>query len=68
MNSMPSTGPVLEGGPRAPVLLQEADDADLLVVASRGHGEFSGMLLGSVSEHCVTHATCPVVVMRTKPA
>lgn len=45
------------------VLLDEAKGADLLVVGSRGHGAFTGMLLGSVSQHCVTHATCPVVVV-----
>ena len=55
---------VLEGHP-ALVLLEQAKDADLLVVGSRGHGEFTGMLIGSVSEHCVTHADCPVVVVRT---
>jgi nucleotide-binding universal stress UspA family protein len=38
--------------------------ADLLVVGSRGHGELMGVLLGSVSEYCVTHADCPVVVYR----
>ncbi len=54
---------VVEGHP-APVLLEQARDAELLVVGSRGHGEFAGMLLGSVSEHAVTHATCPVVVIR----
>lgn len=54
---------VLEGRP-APVLLGVAKDADLLVVGSRGHGEFTGMLIGSVSEHCVAHARCPVVVVR----
>ncbi len=31
---------------------------------THGHGEFVGMLLGSVSEHCVTHCHCPVVVIR----
>lgn len=50
-------------GPPALVLLDEAQGADLLVVGSRGHGAFRGMLLGSVSQHCVTHARCPVVVM-----
>ena len=53
---------VVEGRP-APVLLKAAKDAELLVVGSRGRGEFSGMLLGSVSEHCVHHASCPVVVV-----
>jgi nucleotide-binding universal stress UspA family protein len=54
---------VVEGHP-APVLIEASGGADLLVVGSRGHGEFAGMLLGSVSEHCVTNARCPVVVVR----
>jgi nucleotide-binding universal stress UspA family protein len=54
---------VIEGHP-APLLTRASQGADLLVVGSRGHGEFVGMLLGSVSEHCATHAHCPVVVVR----
>ena len=50
-------------GPPAQVLLRIAADAQLLVVGTRGHGAFSGMLLGSVSQHCVQHAPCPVVVI-----
>jgi nucleotide-binding universal stress UspA family protein len=57
---------VVEGYP-APALLGAASEAALLVVGSRGHGSFTGMLLGSVSEHCVTHALCPVVVVRSPP-
>jgi nucleotide-binding universal stress UspA family protein len=49
--------------PAAAVLLAAAKGAALLVVGSSGHGELVGMVLGSVSAHCVTHATCPVVVV-----
>ncbi|MEV4611583.1 universal stress protein [Kitasatospora sp. NPDC049258] len=54
---------VVEGG-AASCLLDAARGADLLVVGSRGHGGFTGALLGSVSQHCVQHAPCPVVVVR----
>lgn len=46
------------------MLLDAATGADLLVVGSRGHGGFAEALLGSVSQHCVHHASCPVVVIR----
>ena len=52
-----------EGSP-ARVLLDASQGAELLVVGSRGHGGFTEALLGSVSQHCVHHATCPVVVIR----
>lgn len=52
----------IEGHP-APLLVEASEGADLLVVGSRGHGEFVGVLLGSVSEHCVTNAHCPVLVL-----
>jgi len=54
---------VIHGNP-AKVLVDAADGADLLVLGNRGHGGFTGMLLGSVSTHCVTHAHCPVAVVR----
>jgi nucleotide-binding universal stress UspA family protein len=53
----------VEGNP-AQVLLDASAGADLLVVGSRGHGGFASALLGSVSQHCVHHADCPVVIIR----
>lgn len=54
---------VLEGhaGER---LISLSEDADLLVVGSRGHGGFMGLLLGSVTNYVVNHSVCPVVVVR----
>ena len=51
-------------GNAAQVLIDAAEGADLLVVGSRGHGGFTEALLGSVSQHCVHHARCPVVIVR----
>ncbi len=59
-----SVQPIVAEGRPAPLLVNSSHGADLLVVGRRGHGGFSGMLLGSVSEHCVTHAHCPVLVVR----
>lgn len=53
----------LEGHP-AEVLLAQSREAQLLVIGNRGHGGFAGALLGSVSQHCVHHARCPVVIVR----
>ncbi len=46
------------------VLVEASKEADLLVVGRRGHAAITGMLVGSVSIHCVTHAHCPVVVVQ----
>lgn len=54
---------VIEGEP-AQRLVEYSKGADLLVVGTRGHREFTGMLVGSVSQNCLTHAHCPVVVVR----
>ena len=50
-------------GRAAEVLVDTAGESDLLVVGSRGHGGFVGLLLGSVSQQCAHHARCPVVVV-----
>ncbi len=54
-------------GSAAKSLIALAKDARLLVVGSRGRGGLVGMLLGSVSEQCVRHAACPVLVARPHP-
>jgi nucleotide-binding universal stress UspA family protein len=61
-HSVTVTPRVIEGHP-AQVLAKAAADTQLLVVGSRGRGTFAGILLGSVSQHCVQHAPCPVAVI-----
>jgi nucleotide-binding universal stress UspA family protein len=53
---------VREGG-AAHALIEMSGGARMLVVGSRGHGGFAGLLLGSVSAACAEHASCPVLVI-----
>lgn len=55
---------IVEGRP-APALAQVAASAGLLVVGSRGHGGFAGLMLGSVSHALIHSAPCPVAVIHT---
>ncbi|TQC47987.1 universal stress protein [Rhodococcus sp. WS4] len=57
---------LLHGSP-AGVLLELAKTARMIVLGSRGLGEFTGGLLGSVSTSVATHAPCPVAVVRAMP-
>lgn len=52
-------------GPAVATLLEAAQEADLLVVGTRGLGGFTGLVLGSVSQQCAQHASCPVVIVHT---
>jgi nucleotide-binding universal stress UspA family protein len=58
------TEEVVAGARPAEILIERSQHACLLVVGSRGLGGFRGLLLGSVSQQCVHHAGCPVVVVR----
>jgi len=68
-DALPDIGPqrvhaqVIRGS-AVQVLLDAVSDADLLVVGSHGRGGMAELLLGSVSERCVRHAGCTVVVVR----
>ncbi len=62
-DSLPIKRETAQGHP-VEVLIAASGEADILVVGSRGHGAFAGMLLGSTSQHCVQHAKVPVAVIR----
>ncbi|MGN9895050.1 universal stress protein [Micromonospora sp. L31] len=55
-------------GPPALVLQERSADAGLLVLGSRGHGGFAGLLAGSTAVAVTAHAHCPVVVVRAGQA
>ncbi len=54
---------VVEGS-AGQILVAASSQASLLVIGTRGHGQLAGILIGSVSEYCIAHAECPVVVLR----
>jgi len=43
-------------------------DYDLIVMGTQGHTGLGRLLVGSVAEHVLRHATCPVVTVKMPPA
>ena len=53
---------VVAESPAGPALIDNAHDAELIVVGRRGRGAVKSLVLGSVSSYVLQHATCPVLV------
>jgi nucleotide-binding universal stress UspA family protein len=60
---LPVRQQVINGSPRSN-LIAWSRTAQLVVVGSRGHGGFAGLLLGSVGQHLLHHSECPVALVR----
>lgn len=56
----------LTHGRPAAELIKASEQAQLLVLGTRGHGEFTSLILGSVSLECIAHAHCPVLTVRAQ--
>jgi nucleotide-binding universal stress UspA family protein len=61
--AVPLTSVVAEGEP-IESLIEAAKDAHLLVLGTKGHSRYAGLMLGSVSAACAANAPCPVVLIR----
>lgn len=62
--SVPLWTVVAKGDPTG-ALITASEDADLLVLGSRGRNPFKGLLLGSVCQGCAANTKCPVVIVKT---
>lgn len=56
----------LTHGSPATEIITASENAHLLVLGTRGHGEFASLILGSVSLECIAHAHPPVVTARAQ--
>lgn len=66
-DGVPVLTEILEGPPADAILrVAEARKVDLIVMGARGLGSVGSLLLGSVSQKVMSHATCPVMVVRAQ--
>ena len=53
------------GDPAAEIIgIAEKENADLIVIGSRGLGTLKGVFMGSVSQKVTHHAKCPVMIVK----
>lgn len=64
LKQIPVTKKILAGNPAVKILEECGDDTDLVVMGTRGHGAFSGALIGSVTQRVVGSAKCPVLIVK----
>ena len=65
---VPNRGLILKGDAKhALVGVAEESDAAIMIMGSRGMGSVKKAIIGSVSDYCVNHAPCPVLIVR-KPS
>ena len=65
-SGVPARAVVLAGTP-GQVLVRQSTRAELLVLGAWGRSSRSGLLLGSVAQHCARHARCPLVLVPLLP-
>jgi nucleotide-binding universal stress UspA family protein len=59
---------LIQGDPRDAILeLASAEQSNLIVLGTRGRGGAARLLLGSIAEYLVRHASCPVLVVPERP-
>jgi len=62
---LPYTLKVAIGDPATEIIeIAAKEQADLIVIGSRGLGTIKGVFLGSVSQKVISHATCPVMIVK----
>jgi nucleotide-binding universal stress UspA family protein len=56
---------LIEGDPAEAIIdVAKTRDSDIIVMGSRGLGRLAGLMLGSTSQKVVSHAPCPVLIVR----
>ena len=56
---------LLEGNPASTILeFSQSEKYEVIIIGSRGMGQFKELLLGSVSSKVIQHSSCPVLLIR----